>query len=467
MNAPPLGTNQLHAWVRKYQQVSEAAMAATFEEYQGDCWRYDVDEKFWLQWVGTHWARRQTPEMLDELRHFLVRYSQAFQRAQLITAAEALKLQSGRVIKAIEVICRSLPMFRARSVLFDSDPWLLGTPGGTVELRTGLLRPAAPDDYVTMLTRVTPAETEDCPRWLQFITEVTSGDPEIEQFHQQWAGVNLSGDPSHQKLALLCGAGRNGKNTFTDQLLWILGDYGFTTNFDTFITAHFARHSTELWSLKGKRMVVASEVPDGATWNVQRIKDLTGNATINARGMGMNEELFARTFTLTFLCNNRPKFKNADQAIKARLQVVMFNRNFEAEGTADPGLAAALKKQAAGVLRWAINGLAAVQAAKGKLVTPVQMMTDAKDYLDKYDLQQQFVDGGVAKADGEETLMRDFYTAWKTFAAARDIDPLNEQSMAVWLTKLTGGTRGRRRVEEGGKRKDLATLSGFKVGSLF
>ena len=35
---------------------------------------------------------------------------------------------------------------------WDRDPWLLGTPGGTVDLRTGMLRPASPDDGITKVT---------------------------------------------------------------------------------------------------------------------------------------------------------------------------------------------------------------------------------------------------------------------------------------------------------------------------
>ena len=54
---------------------------------------------------------------------------------------------------------------------WDRDPFLLGTPAGTVDLRTGELREPDPRDGITKITAVSPAETADCPRWLQFLDE--------------------------------------------------------------------------------------------------------------------------------------------------------------------------------------------------------------------------------------------------------------------------------------------------------
>ena len=135
-----------------------AGDSQTFAEQFDGRWRYDADEKAWLQWVGTHWARQQSLEFLDAAGHFAAQFAEPFFKLGEISRAEALKLQSQRTAGGIERICRGQPSFLARSGLFDADPWLLGTPGGTVELKTGTLRPARPEDYITQLTRVAPAE---------------------------------------------------------------------------------------------------------------------------------------------------------------------------------------------------------------------------------------------------------------------------------------------------------------------
>ena len=77
---------------------------------------------------------------------------------------------------------------------------------------------------------------------------MTSDDKDIGEFLRQWAGLNLSGEPSHQRLAFLCGGGRNGKNTYADTLVKTLGDYAYSANFDLFMATRFTQHSTEVWA---------------------------------------------------------------------------------------------------------------------------------------------------------------------------------------------------------------------------
>ncbi|MBN8936800.1 MAG: hypothetical protein J0I13_11085, partial [Rhizobiales bacterium] len=61
-----------------------------------------------------------------------------------------------------------------RTENWDADPWLLNTPAGTVDLRTGKLRPHERTDLVTKITAVAPGG--DCPLWLAFLDRVFEGD---------------------------------------------------------------------------------------------------------------------------------------------------------------------------------------------------------------------------------------------------------------------------------------------------
>jgi len=65
---------------------------------------------------------------------------------------------------------------------------LLGTPDGTVELRTGELREARPEDGITKITAVGPAEKADCPLWDKFLQEATGGDKDLIEFLQVLCG---------------------------------------------------------------------------------------------------------------------------------------------------------------------------------------------------------------------------------------------------------------------------------------
>ena len=59
--------------------------------------------------------------------------------------------------------------FAVTSELWDPDQYLLGTPDGTVDLRSGEIKAAHPNDFITKITAVTPAQTAACPVWQRFL----------------------------------------------------------------------------------------------------------------------------------------------------------------------------------------------------------------------------------------------------------------------------------------------------------
>ena len=116
---------------------------------------------------------------------------------------------------------------------WDADPWLLGTPGGTVDLQTGELRESRQDDGITKITSVAPLN-EACPRWLRFLVETTGNDGELIRFLQQWCGYSLTGITREHALVFVYGPGGNGKSVFLNVVTNILQSYATTAAMDTF-----------------------------------------------------------------------------------------------------------------------------------------------------------------------------------------------------------------------------------------
>ena len=114
---------------------------------------------------------------------------------------------------AVERFAAADPVFARHAGDFDRDPWLLATPSGTVDLRTGTLRRADPGDMLTRCTSVTPAERADCPRWLRFLNDATQGDAELIAYLQRFAGYSLTGITTEHMLMFVHGSGANGKST--------------------------------------------------------------------------------------------------------------------------------------------------------------------------------------------------------------------------------------------------------------
>ena len=128
---------------------------------------------------------------------------------------------------------------------WDKDPWLLGTPTGTVDLQTGVLRAADPNDGITKSTAVSPADT-GCPLWLKFLTETTGGNQDLIRFLRQWMGYCLTGSIREHAFVFVYGDGGNGKGTFLNVATKIMGDYATTAAMETFTASKYDHHPTEL-----------------------------------------------------------------------------------------------------------------------------------------------------------------------------------------------------------------------------
>ena len=89
----------------------------------------------------------------------------------------------------VERLAQSDRTFAVTHDHWDRDHWLLGTPARTVDLRTGTMRPASRDDYITKQTAVAPADTADCPMFLAFLEEATGSDEALIGYLQRWFGT--------------------------------------------------------------------------------------------------------------------------------------------------------------------------------------------------------------------------------------------------------------------------------------
>ena len=95
----------------------------------------------------------------------------------------------------------------------DADPFMLNTPDGTVDLRTGVIHPHNPGDYCTKMTAVSPSE-DGMDEWMSFLDRITCGDKELQEYHQICSGMELVGKVFSENLIIAYGSGGNGKSTF-------------------------------------------------------------------------------------------------------------------------------------------------------------------------------------------------------------------------------------------------------------
>lgn len=390
--------------------VTEDNAARLFAEEYGGKLRYCHSRGSWFRWDGVVWRLDQTRLAFD--------WARCLARELATNEPDRVRFIVGKTSFAsgVEKFAQADRAFARTAADWDGDPLLLGTPSGTVDLRTGRLRPGKPDDGITKLTGCGPSPAAACPRWTRFLEEATGGDPDFIRFLQQWCGYCLTGDTREHALVFLHGMGGNGKSVFLNVLLGILFDYAIMAAMDTFTASRSEKHPTDLAMLNGARVVTASETEEGRAWAEARIKQMTGGDTITARFMRQDFFSFRPTFKLTIVGNHKPALRNVDDAARRRFNIVPFTRK---PAKPDPELEAKLKEEWPGILRWMIDGCLDWQ--KNGLIRPAIIADATQSYFLDQDLLGQWLEE-KCEIDRDNGALwdrtSDLFESWAQFARA-------------------------------------------------
>ena len=389
--------------------LTEDGVALLFEAQHAGKLLFDHDIGAWFVWTGKRWQKETTQLAFEWAR-------QVAREAAMLSEKDGKRTTAAKsgFVGGVERFCRSTRSFATTSAGWDKDPFLIGTPDGTVDLRNGRISEARQDQRITKLTAIGPATRADCPRWLRFLDEATKGDQEVIRFLQQACGYFLTGDTREHALFFIHGDGGNGKSVFVNTITKILGDYTVTAAMDTFTASLGNKHPTELARLHGARLVTASETEEGKAWNEQRIKELTGGDTITARFMRQDFFEFVPVLKLCIIGNHRPTLANVDDALKRRLNFVPFTNK---PAVKDLKLEEHLRGEWPAILRWMIDGCLDWQ--KNGLIRPAAVSDDTERYFSDQDLMGQWLED-LCQVDVKDPTLWDrsaaLFSSWKVYA---------------------------------------------------
>ncbi len=332
-------------------EFSEEGIGRQFAAEQAGALAFDHSQQVWFTWEGAHWVADKTGLAFDRAREFVRRQT----KSPLPTEKQLMAMGRIAFVRAVDAFARADQRLAVHQGMWDADPWLLGIPGGVVDLRTGKEGNAAPAQWISRQCSVAPAKPgKPAPLWVDFLSQATNGDAETQAFLQRFAGYCLTGDVTEEMLSFIYGPGGNGKGVFVTTLTTIMADYAIAMPMEAF-TAE-ARMPQEYYraQMAGARLVTASETEAGRTWAESQIKEMTGNeAPVSARHPYGRPFTYRPQFKLMFVGNHAPRLKGKSQAMERRLRIVPF----EHEPTKpDPTLKDKLRAEYPQVLRWMIDG---------------------------------------------------------------------------------------------------------------
>ena len=345
--------------------LTEQGIAIDFARANGDvlCYQQNLS---WMTWDGCKWC----PDSEDLARRMLMGFIQErlenlrvlYQKASSEEERKALqaKIKTTTNFKGANRLSNVLRL--TKSLLsghaleeFDADPWALNTPGGLVDLRTGMITPSNSSCKCTQITAVAP-QAGGHPKWSALLDSVTGGDKGLERYLQDVAGMTLVGAVYEEGVTIAYGPGGNGKSTFFGIWLDVLGDYGGTIRPELLAPRERGNEPFGLEQVRGKRLVVASETEAGASMNVSVMKRLTSQDKLNVNPKGRDPYSITPTHTLVLHTNHLPKLRNLDDGVRRRLALVPMLRKLTHGEMITNLRQTIVEEEGAQILQWMIEG---------------------------------------------------------------------------------------------------------------
>ena len=360
----------------------------------GEELRFVTEWNRWLIWDGNRWAPDRTESIEIKGRDTLKAMYEA--GIQILEDDDRSKYMS--YVASVEDRSRILAMIRLSSSdaavaivpdVLDAHPLLFNTLNGTVDLTTGELRD---HDKTDLITKITPIELDPkakCPKWNAFLTEITEDDAGMLAFLKMAVGWSMTGVLRDQMFFVLYGLGQNGKSTFLDTVMSMMGEYGQPTPVETLLTRRNETIPNDLARLKGARFVSAIEAQEGKRLNESLIKSITGGDIISARFMRQDWFDFAPEFKLWLGTNHKPVIKDSSMAMWRRVRLVPFNYQVPDEKI-NKNLKNELHEELPGILNWAIDGCLAWQI-QGGLEMPDKVQEATNSYKSDMDVIEAFL----------------------------------------------------------------------------
>lgn len=190
------------------------------------------------------------------------------------------------------------------------------------------------------------------------------------------------------------GSGSNGKtNLMAGVTKALRGHAAFLS--EQVLSAGSGEHTTYMTDLRGARLALLEETPEGYALNTKRLKDIAGSPVIKGRKMRQDNVDWPATHALFVTTNHAPQIRATDHGTWRRLALVDFPYRYVAPGeeaqpgdrVGDRGLRTRLEHSPTGqheaILAWLVAGARAWYAAGGLQApskTPERVVRDTAEW---------------------------------------------------------------------------------------
>ncbi len=293
-------------------------------------------------------------------------------------------------------------------------------------------------DFISKLAQVDFDAKAAAPLFAKFLQKVMPN-VDIRHFLQRYMGYCLLGLTVEQCLLFFYGAGRNGKSTFVDLMVEILGDYAVSMSIDSFAgdsKRAGAEATPDLARLPGARLVAASEPEMGVRLKDALIKALTGGEVIAVRRLHQDFFELVPQFKIILSGNHKPIIHDDSDGIWRRVHLVPFEIQI-AEEEVDRDLPRKLRVEKAGIFAWMVRG--ALEYLEHGLQVPAGVSAATAEYREESDPIGAFLRNAchITGKDEDRCTPEDLFIAYTNYAKREGLSEFKQQTFTRRLPDQT------------------------------
>ena len=158
----------------------------------------------------------------------------------------------------------------------------------------------------------------------EWLKSIACNDDEIVTLLWQLINEAINPNKTRRKIAIMLGNGTNGKSTFRQMMINLIGDINISVS-----TPHELQSRFGLASLEGKICNYGDEVGTKPLDEMDKLKSISSGESVNYERKNKDVRNYDFKTLLMFNSNEIPPIKDKSDAVLNRLLIIPFKANFE------------------------------------------------------------------------------------------------------------------------------------------
>lgn len=326
----------------------------------------------------------------------------------------------------------------------ENNRYLIPVANGIYDLKQHKLLPFSPD--YTFTNSITTSYVEnalkpsnfDVDKWLLSIAD---NDEDIVKLLWQVIAECLNGNYTRGKFFILTGSGNNGKGTFQQLLINLIGEENVSSLKWKKITERFSPYG-----MVGKTLNIGDDIEGTYIEDNSVIQSIVTGDTITVEQKGKDPFSTRLKLSLVFSANEIPKVRNKTNGLYRRMTIIPFNADFN--GQVQDRSIKDEKINDSEVLEYVLNK--ALQLEFTNFIEPEAVKEKLEDYKQSNDPILEFYTTYLKEADTDRFPIPFIYQHYKIFCDENGFKPVSNRnfttSMGEYLGK--GWTKAKARVTD-------------------